>query len=129
MNDAEHAELVELEKRGRVVVGVDRPTARSFLTLASVSKIESATGYAPYLEKGTVFFFFLLGPLALSGSFVASFFAFGWWGLAIDAVCLISYLGYQAMSSRGSAGAYLISLLLIVTATVHFVDLSSVTAV
>lgn len=78
MNDTEHAELVELEKQGKVVVGVDWPTARYFFTTASVSKIESATGYAPYLEKGTVFFFFLLGPLALIGSFVASVLAFGW---------------------------------------------------
>ena len=44
-------------------------------------------------------------------------------------MCFISYLGYQAMSSRGSAGAYLISLLLIVTAIVYFVDLSSLPAV
>ena len=98
MNDAEHAELVELEKQGKIIVGVDRPIARSFFTNVSVSKIEKATGYAPYFEKGTVFFFFLLGPVALIASLVVSVFAFGWWGLAAVVVGPILYVGYQSIS-------------------------------
>lgn len=129
MNDAEHASLVELEKRGKIVVGVDRPTARSFFTRTSVSKVENATGYAPYLEKWTVFFFFLMGPLALIGSIIAAILAFSWWALAVGAVCLVVYLGYQAMSSRGGAGAYLISILLVVSAAIHFLHFISLPTV
>lgn len=106
MNEAEHASLVGLEKGGKIVVGMDRPTARSFFTRTPISEVENATGYAPYLEKWTIFFFFLAGPLALIGSVVASVLAVGWWTLAVGAVCVVLYLGYQAMSSRGGAGAY-----------------------
>jgi hypothetical protein len=129
MNDAEHAELVKLEKQGKIIVGVDRPTARSFLISSPISKIETATGYAPYLEKGTVFFFFLSGPLALLSSLIAAIFAFGWWGIAVDIVCLVLYLGYQMMSSRGGAGALLISILLAGAVVIHFLDLSPLSSI
>ena len=54
---------------------------------------------------------------------------FGWWGLAADVACVISYAGYYAISSRGGAGAYFISLLVAVATIVHFFNLVSPPAI
>jgi hypothetical protein len=78
MDEREHVELRKLEKEGRCIIGVDRPTARNFFMTTGVSEIEAETGYAPYFEKGVVFLFFLGGPIALIGSLVVAPLALGW---------------------------------------------------
>jgi hypothetical protein len=113
MTDAEHVGIVEQAKSGKLLVGVDRPTARKVFTDLTVSRINEKTGYAPYLEKSIVLSLFVLGPLALVTSVVIVFFEFGWWGLVSIVAFPVLYLLYYGMSARGGAGPYMISALLL----------------
>ena len=61
----EYEEVKELEAKGRLLIGIDRPMARKFYTDISASKIAENTGEKPYFEKTIVWLAFLFGPLAL----------------------------------------------------------------
>jgi len=122
MHEPEYAELQNLEKEGKCIVGVGRPTAKTFFLRVPISQVEAETGYAPYFEKGVVFLFFLAGPICLVGSILAAFLAFGWWGLIAVIIGFPVYLTYFASSSRGRAGARLISLIMLIAAVAHFFD-------
>ena len=84
----EHKKVIELEKQGKLLIGVDRAVARRFYTDVPISKIEEETGETPYLEKTVVWFIFLLGPVALILSTVLGFLTFGWWGIISLVFCL-----------------------------------------
>ena len=77
----EHKEVIELEKQGKLLIGIDRAMAPKFYTNIPISKIQEETGEAPYFEKAIVWFAFLFSPTALIASIVLGFFAFSWWGI------------------------------------------------
>jgi|SRR6266540_1736541 len=73
--------------------------------------------------------FFVLGPVALLASLIASFFAFGWWGIVAAAISVFLYVAFYGLSSRGNAGPYAISILLCLALGVHVFDVFSVPAI
>lgn len=123
MNQAEHTKLVESEKRRRVIVGVDRITARRFFTEASISDVAAKTGYAPYFEKSVVYMFILLGPLALLGAVAGSIWHFWWWRIIAAIVFPILYFYYSRLSRLGGARAYMVSFALASVLAFHFANL------
>ena len=115
----EHEELIELEKSGKLIIGVDRGMARQFYTQVTTSRIKDETGEAPYFEKAIVLLSFVLGPIALLASIVLGFFAFGWWGIIVMVLCPVMYFTYSSMSVMGSSGIIGITIFLLISVGIH----------
>ena len=116
----EHKEVIELEKQGKLLIGVDRAMARKFYTDIAISKIQEETGEAPYFEKMIVWFAFLFWPIALLLSIVLGFLAFSWWGIICLVLCPIVYFTYSSSSVRRSSNLIAITILLFISIGVHF---------
>ncbi len=112
--------LIELEKNGKALIGVDRVMARQFYIHVPIDKIEKETGEAPYIEKIIVFSAFVLGPLSLLSSIVLGFWIFNWWGIISLIVFPIIYFWYFSTSVRGGAKMIWVSAELIVLACIYF---------
>lgn len=115
-----HKNLVELEKQGKIIIGVDRVIARKFYTDVSIKKIEVETDKAPYFEKIVVWFAFLFGPISLLTSIIMGFLFFNWWGIIFLLFCPLVYFTYSASSVRGNSKMIGISILLLVSACIYF---------
>ncbi len=113
MTEQEHRELVEAEKQGSILVGVDRIYARKLYTDASFHCVEELTGEPVYIEKAVVWLSFLGTHLALVVSCVFAVLAFRWWAfLAIPGI-IVAWFVYSSMSVRGGSKIGLITLLLV----------------
>jgi len=123
MDDAEYKKFVESAYHGRVLIGVDRVFARKVYTDIPISTIWEATGEAPYLEKVVVWFAFLASPLALLTSAVLAVLAFRWWAFLIVPVTFLWWMINRSMSVLGTSRIWFHTLVLIVAASVHFMNL------
>jgi hypothetical protein len=116
----EHKEVIELEKQGKLLIGVDRAMARKFYTNIPISKIQEETGETPYFEKTIIWFAFLFGPIALITCIVLGFFAFSWWGISCMVLCPVAYFMYSSSSVLGDSKLTGITLLLFISIAIHF---------
>jgi len=123
MNDADYDTFVQSARNGRTLVGVDRVFARKLYTSVTTSAIKEATGEAPYLEKLVVWFAFLASPLAMLSSAVLAVFAFRWWALLIVPLAFSWWMLNRSMSMRGDSSIWFLTFVVIVTVTVHFMEL------
>jgi hypothetical protein len=114
----EHRELVEAEKQGRILVGVDRVYARKLYTDVSLRRIKELTGEPVYLEKAVVWFSFLGTPLTLVAACVFAIIAFRWWACIAVPSAVMAWFTYSSMSARGGARIGLITVLLAAATTV-----------
>ncbi|MFA5361357.1 MAG: hypothetical protein WC290_02815 [archaeon] len=116
----DHENLVELEKQGKILIGVDRAIARKFYTDIPMKEIEEETGEAPYFEKIIIFTLFLLNPLLLLISIVLGFWFFSWWGIVYLILLPLIYFTYFSFSSMGNSGMGGINLLLLIMIVGYF---------
>lgn len=123
MNEAEYERLVQSAYDDRVLVGIDRAFARRLYTDVATSKIEEATGEAPYLGKLVVWFAFLSSPIAILGSVVLAAYAFHWWALLIIPVTLLWWMFNRSRSVRGDAAMWPYTFFMVVAVSAHFMDL------
>jgi len=126
MNDDQYKTLVQSAYDGRLLVGVDRVFARKLYTGMATSAIEEATGEAPYLEKLVVWFAFLASPVAMLGSAVLAAVAFHWWALLIVPVALLWWMFNRSTSVRGGSSIWFLTLALIASVSVHFMNLLAI---
>lgn len=110
-----HEKLVELDGQGKILIGIDRVTARQFYTGVSIKKIKQETGESPYFEKTIVFGAFLLGPISLLATIILGFRFFNWWGIACLIFCPLIYFVYYGLSVRGNSKMIGISILLLIS--------------
>jgi len=115
-----HKNLVELEKEGKILIGIDRVMARRFYTDIPAKKIKEETGEAPYFEKIIVWLAFLFGPISLLATIILGFWFFNWWGIICLIFCPLVYFAYSSSSVRGDSKMTGISILLFTSACIHF---------
>ncbi len=104
MTPEEHKQIVEDEKAGKLLIGVDRPSARKFFTDVPRKTLEAKLGEPLYLDKAIVLSSFVLGYLMILAAAGLSIWAFGWWGIAAGVATLVVWASYLAESSKGTAG-------------------------
>jgi hypothetical protein len=66
---------------------------------------------------------FVCGPLFLLGAIVLSFFAFGWWGLAVAPLAIVIYFAYHGTSSLGSSRLLPITIVVVAIGVIWFVGI------
>jgi hypothetical protein len=103
MDEEQHRQLRLRAERDEVLIGIDRPAARTFYTNVSLSRMRELTGESPLATKAAVMAAFVCGPLFLLGAIVLAFFAFGWWALAVAPAAIVIYFMYHGTSSLGSS--------------------------
>lgn len=121
--ELEYEDIIRLERQGKILVGVDRPSARRFYTDIPMSEIEEKTGEAPYFEKIVVWFFFIAGPISLVFSIILGFLILKWWGILFLLLNPIIFFIYSSASVTGGARIYGISIILIVSICVNFFNI------
>ena len=122
----DHKNLVELEKEGKILIGVDRVMARQFYTNVPIKKIKEKTGEAPYFEKIIVWFAFLFGPISLLASIILGFWFFNWWGIICLIFCPLVYFIYSSYSVIGNSRMTGISILLFTSACIYFLKVFNI---
>ena len=117
-----HKDLVDFEKQGKVLIGVDQTMARKFYIHMDIKQIENETGERPYFERIIVVLALLAGPSSLLASLFLGFWFFGWWGIICLIPCPIIYFRYSLYSFRGDSKIVWINILLLASACLYFFD-------
>ena len=69
-----------------------------------------------------MWFAFLMAPVAMLSSAAAAAFAFGWWAIVVIPGLLFWWFFNKSMSVRGGSSIWFLTLLMIATAGVNFLD-------
>jgi hypothetical protein len=104
MTSEEHREIVASEAEGRLLVGIDRASARQFFTQTDGSSMATITGehlYAQIILVKTAVVLANLLPFVAAGLAVA---AFGWWALLIGPATIVLCLFFFNTSRIGGVG-------------------------
>ena len=104
MTPEEHHQLIQQERLGQVLIGVDRAAARKFFTDTDHASVQAAVGESLYLSRIVVKISFILSYFLLVLAVGAGVWAFRWWALAIVPLIIVLWSGYLAGSSLGNAG-------------------------
>jgi hypothetical protein len=91
----DHDQVVEQERAGKLLIGVDRAFARRFYTDVALKTIEERTGEAPYFEKLVVMGAFIGEHLALLGAAVLAVLVTGWWSILLIPAGLIGWFAFS----------------------------------
>lgn len=102
-------DLVQREKDGSVLLGVDRTFARRFYTDVALKEIEAKTGQAPYFEKTVVYAAFVGAPILLFLTLVRALWVLGWWSALGIPVAMAIWIGFYSDSARATARLRLIA--------------------
>jgi hypothetical protein len=124
MTDSEYQRFVASVYAGRSIVGVDRQYARKLYTDIPFSAIEAKTGEGPTLEKTVVWATVIASPLLLVACFALAISAFGWWSLIVITACASAWLMNGAMSVRGGASGWPLTLMLAATLVAYALDVT-----
>ena len=125
MDAIEHRRILEEERTGQLLIGIDRPLARQFFTNTSHAAVQSEIGEPVHFQRFMVKGAFISGYLLAVTAIGVSIWAFGWWSLLIGPLALASWFMYLGGSSRGDSSIWFAVLLLVGAASVLFVgDLS-----
>jgi len=112
LTDHEYANIVELARKGKLLIGIDRGIARSVFTAMPLEMIYERTGEKPYLEKAVVSGLFLSSIAALLASFVFSWFAFSFWSIALIPVIAIIFFFWVGQNILPNKGVWGVSIIL-----------------
>jgi len=123
MNDVDYKAFVQDANDGRVLIGVDRPFARSVYTNMASIAIQQATGETPYIEKAIVLFAFIASPLAILGSAVLAGFAFRWWAALIVPAALLLWIHNRSRSMLSGSSLWFLTIVVIAAVIVHSMNL------
>lgn len=98
-----HRDVVERERDGRLLIGIDRPFARQVFARLTVRQMRAMTGESPYAEKGLVVACMLLTPLLLLAGVVGAVAAARWWAILLVPVCVLLCLDSWRRSPCGAS--------------------------
>ena len=113
---SKHEEIVQREREGTILIGVDRIFARKFYTSTPTRTVQEMTGETLLMDRALVMSALVGGPLMLLGSAVLAAFVAGWWALLLIPTGLVVWMAYYGSSSIGGARLSLVSMLLVVAA-------------
>lgn len=128
-NNIDYKNLVELEKKNKILIGVGRIMARKFYTDIPIKKIEKETDEAPYFEKMIILPVFLLGPVLFLISIILGFLVFGFWGIIFFALSLFIYITYSSLSVKGNSKITGITILLIALIVSYFFKIFNISRI
>lgn len=119
MEKLKYDDLVILDEKNEILIGLDRAFSRKFYTRLSLSEIKQKTGESVLPEKIIVMLIFIITFLALITSAILSVFAFKWWSILVIPAAIMLWGYVLSLSSLGKSTMIPLNILILVLVLIN----------